>query len=141
MDKKKPKIVFIADELTEDKGARDGWVSFCYLTPNNLDWMKVKEVDWHFLSLQSGKDHRNVIDEIRSLIRGADCVMFDYGGWSMPGCDNSRLIDFYTREFTKLIKENTSIQWWCVSNLPANCFTDDEKEELKGICKFYWDEF
>ena len=139
---KRLKIVFIADELEEDVSARDGWISF-YFTQNNLKLVlhPSKVIDWHFLSLQSGKAHRNVIDEIRSLIRGADCVMFDYGGFSIMGQDNSRLIDYYTREFTKLIKENTSIQWWCVSNLPANCFTDDEKEELKGICKFYWDEF
>jgi hypothetical protein len=141
MSKKKRKIVFIADEPEEDARARDGWISF-YFCQNNLKPVlhPEKTIDWHFLSLQCGIAHSNVIDEIRSLIRGADCVMFDYGGFSMPGQDNSRLIDFYTREFTKLIKDNPSIDWWCVSNLPANCFSDDEKEELKGICKFYWDE-
>lgn len=142
MKTKKHKVIFIADEMIEEQDNTRGFVSHCFARPHNINPMQEKsQIDYRFFSLQCGKPHSNVIDEIRSLIRGASCVMFDYGGFSFPSHGNHRLIDFYTREFVKLIKDNPSIEWWCVSNLPSNCFSDEEKEEVKACgCKFYWDE-
>lgn len=134
--KKKIKVIYIADEEKDQYGHAESFVTSKVCTPNELG---LKDVDYTFFSLQRNKPHSEVILEIPDLIRGADVVFFDYGGFDICGSDNWRLIDYYSRFFTKIIKERPSIEWWCTSALPQNCFDDENIDELKELgVNFAW---
>lgn len=134
---KKLKVVFIADEPAEERALNRSFVEACFCHQHNTSFDKLNYI---FFSLQSGMPHTSVVQEIRSLIRGADAVFFDYGGFSLPGCDNHGLIDFYTREFIKIIRDHPSIEWWCTTGLPGVCFSDEEVDTIKSLgVNMYWD--
>lgn len=137
MKKQKLKIIYIADELTDQDGLAQSFVESKVCTPQGL--LSIKDVDYIFYSLQNGKSHSINIIDIPNIIRGANVVFFDYGGFDVCGQDNYRLIDHYSRFFIKLIMETPSIEWWCTSALPKNYFDEEEIEELKKLgVKFAW---
>jgi len=132
----KSKVVFIADEIEEDRALNKSFVEAKFCRPHRLAFDKL---NYTFFSLQRGMPHSRVVQEIRSVIRDAAAVFFDYGGFSLPSSDNHGLIDFYTREFIKIIQDHPSIEWWCTSALPNVCFSDEEKDTIKSLgVNIYW---
>ncbi|MHC4398021.1 MAG: hypothetical protein ACYS1A_20450 [Planctomycetota bacterium] len=129
---KKAKVVFIADE----RALNMSFVEAKFCRPRQLANDKLNYI---FFSLQRGLPRARVVQEIRSVIRGASAVFFDYGGFSLPSSNNHSLIGFYTREFIKIIRDHPSIEWWCTSALPNVCFSDEEKNTIKSLgVNIYW---
>ena len=130
------KVIYIADELVDYCGIARSFVDSKVCRPRKL---RMKDIDYRFFSLQNGKPHSINILELPGIIRGADVVLFDYGGFDVCGQDNYRLIDHYSRFFLKVIEDNPSKEWWCVSALPKNCFDDDELDRLEELgVDFAW---
>ena len=135
MKKKKHKAVYIADEMEDTYGHADSFISSYYCKHD----IPMKDVEYIFFTLQRGKPHGQVMLEIPDVIRGAEIVFFDYGGFDVCGRDNWRIVDQYSRFFMKIIKEHPSIEWHCTSALPKNCFDTEDLSELKELgVKFSW---
>jgi hypothetical protein len=135
------KLFYIADgdESEAVKSSNSEWVAL------QLGWDREK-FTLDFVSFESDCEPffdkgglEAFCDHIAGRMAGADAILFDYGGMSMPGGGGDHLIDYWNRFFLKMIEDLPGKPWFCVSSLDV--FEPEDKDHLKELgVRFYWDD-
>lgn len=108
------------------------------------DWLQgdlgVKEVKLDHTNVviaEEGGTSQAFISRLKSLIRSADIIVFDFGGFQQMGTMGGgySLVDYWNRFFMEQIRENPSKDWRCVSCLQT--FEDEDKEKLKALGVYF----
>ncbi len=79
------------------------------------------------------------IEKLKSMIRSADVITFDFGGFRMMAQYGARwsIVDYWNRFFIKLIENHPSKDWRCTSALRT--FEEEDREMLEGLgVHFVW---
>jgi len=124
----KDKILVLIDEPTE--GFREASYGitilreFTMLYPQGFTLMS-------FIYSEGKKgDHPGVMwEDIEKAVKKHDVIYFDYGGLYSTG----GLIDFWNREFTKLIENHPSKRWHCFSLIDTFEYEDKKRLEELGV--------
>lgn len=89
--------------------------------------------------IEDGGTTEVYIEKLKSMIRTADVITFDFGGFMQMAVFGAshQVVDYWNRFFVKLIENHPSKDWRCTSCLRT--FEHEDREMLEGLgVHFVW---